>query len=254
MRLLEVDNTLSEAVTDLVKGEVQPSMANMGSQSSRRYSQNVLAKTNFRNIFVRKMIGVLQGLWPEVEQRQNELQRDAEYIQQQMQAKNKNFQFGANPAAKEAERVAAQTPLPGVVQSESRHFDRMLSEILSEAPAPPTQPPQVKKLTMADYIVKVVQQYMQGVDLTNSMKQITDLAKMVEMTYKQNAGVPALRKLGDMLYDLAAAQKAKSQPPAAEPEPISDEVNNIIAKFQQLDQEEKKEALAYLQKLTPKQG
>jgi hypothetical protein len=198
------------------------------------------------------MIGVLQGLWPEVVQRQNELQRDAEYIQQQMQAKNQNFQFGANPAAREADRVAAQTPQPGTVQSESKYFDRMLAEILSEAPAPPAQPPQVKKLTMADYIVKVVQQYMQGVDISSNMKQITDLAKNVELTYQQNAGVPALRKLGDMLYDVSATQKAKSQPPASEPEPISDEVNNIIAKFQQLDQEEKKELLAYLQKLAPK--
>ena len=159
MKLLEVDNTLTEAVMDLVKGEVQPG-TNMGSQSSRRYSQNVLAKTNFRNIFVRKMIGVLQGLWPEVEQRQNELQRDAEYIQAQMQARNKNFQFGANPAAREADRVAAQTPLPGAIQSESVRFDRMLAEILNEAPAPQPQPPQVKKLTMSDYIVKVVQQYL----------------------------------------------------------------------------------------------
>lgn len=254
MKLKEVDNTVTEAVMDLVKGEVQPATANMGSQSNRRYSQNILAKTNFRNIFVRKMIGVLQGLWPEVVQRQNELQRDAEYIQAQMQAKNKNFQFGANPAAREAERVAAQTPQPGVVQAESKKFDIMLAEILSEAPAPQPQPPQVKKLTMADYIVKVVQQYMQGVDISANMKQITDLAKNIELTYQQNAGVPALRKLGDLLYDVAATQKAKSQPPASEPEPISDEVNNIIAKFQQLDQEEKKEALAYLQKIMPKQG
>lgn len=252
MKLKEVDETVTEAVMDLVKGEVQPVTANMGSQSSRRISQNVLAKTNFRNIFVRKMIGVLQGLWPEVVQRQNELQRDAEYIQQQMQAKNKNFQFGANPAAREAERVAAQTPAPGTIQTESFYFDKMLAEILSEAPAPAPQPPQVKKMTMSDYIVKVVQQYMQGVDISSSMKQITDLAKNVELTYQQNAGVPALRKLGDMLYDLAAAQKAKSQPPASEPEPISDEVNSIIAKFQQLDGEEKKELLAYLQKLAPK--
>jgi hypothetical protein len=252
MKLQEVDKTVTEAVMDLVKGEIQPVTTNMGSQSNRRYSQNVLAKTNFRNIFVRKMIGVLQGLWPEVVQRQNELQRDAEYIQQQTQAKNQNLQFGANPAAREADRVAAQTPLPGTVQAESRYFDKMLAEILSEAPAPPAQPPQVKKLTMADYIVKVIQQYMQGVDISANMKQITDLAKNVELTYQQNAGVPALRKLGDMLYDVAATQKAKSQPPAAEPEPISDEVNNIIAKFQQLDQEEKKELLAYLQKLMPK--
>lgn len=252
MKLQEVDNTVNEAVLDLVKGEVQPPTANMGSQSNRRYSQNVLAKTNFRNIFIRKMIGVLQGLWPEVVQRQNELQRDAEYIQAQMQAKNKNFQFGANPAAREADRVAAQTPQPGTIQTESTYFDRMLAEILFEAPAPPQQPPQVKKLTMSDYIVKVVQQYMQGVDISSSMSQITSLAKNVESTYQQNAGVPALRKLGDLLYDLAAAQKAKTQPPAAEPEPISDEVNNIIAKFQQLDQEEKKELLAYLQKLAPK--
>jgi hypothetical protein len=252
MTLQEVDNTVNETAMDLVKGEVQSPTANMGSQSNRRYSQNVLAKTNFRNIFVRKMIGVLQGLWPEVVQRQNELQRDAEYIQAQMQAKNKNFQFGANPAAREADRVAAQTPQPGAIQTESLYFDRMLAEILSEAPAPPQQPPQVKKLTMSDYMVKVIQQYMQGVDISSSMKQITDLAKNVELTYQQNAGVPALRKLGDLLYDLAAAQKAKSQPPASEPEPISDEVNNIIAKFQQLDQEEKKELLAYLQKLAPK--
>lgn len=252
MKLQEVDNIINEAVLDLVKGEVQPPTANMGSQSNRRYSQNVLAKTNFRNIFIRKMIGVLQGLWPEVVQRQNELQRDAEYIQAQMQAKNKNFQFGANPAAREADRVAAQTPQPGTIQTESLRFDRMLAEILSEAPAPAPQPPQVKKLTMSDYIVKVVQQYMQGVDISSSMNQITSLAKNVESTYQQNAGIPALRKLGDLLYDLAAAQKAKTQPPAAEPEPISDEVNNIIAKFQQLDQEEKKELLAYLQKLAPK--
>jgi hypothetical protein len=252
MKLQDVDNTVNEAVLDLVKGEVQPVTSNMGSQSNRRYSQNVLAKTNFRNIFVRKMIGVLQGLWPEVVQRQNELQRDAEYVQAQMQAKNKNFQFGANPAAREADRVAAQTPQPGTIQTESLYFDKMLAEILSEAPAPPQQPPQVKKLTMSDYMVKVIQQYMQGVDISSSMKQITDLAKNVELTYQQNAGVPALRKLGDLLYDLAAAQKAKTQPPASEPEPISDEVNNIIAKFQQLDQEEKKELLAYLQKLAPK--
>ena len=252
MKLQEVDNTVNEAVLDLVKGEVQSPTANMGSQSNRRYSQNVLAKTNFRNIFVRKMIGVLQGLWPEVVQRQNELQRDAEYVQAQMQAKNKNFQFGANPAAREADRVAAQTPQPGTIQTESLYFDRMLAEILFEAPAPPQQPPQVKKLTMSDYMVKVIQQYMQGVDISSSMKQITDLAKNVELTYQQNAGVPALRKLGDLLYDLAAAQKAKTQPPASEAEPISDEVNNIIAKFQQLDQEEKKELLAYLQKLAPK--
>ncbi len=91
MKLQDVDNTVNEAVLDLVKGEVQPVTSNMGSQSNRRYSQNVLAKTNFRNIFVRKMIGVLQGLWPEVVQRQNELQRDAEYVQAQMQAKNKNI-------------------------------------------------------------------------------------------------------------------------------------------------------------------
>ena len=252
MKLQEVDQRVTEAVMDLVKGEIQPVTSNMGSQSSRRYSQNVLAKTNFRNIFVRKMIGVLQGLWPEVVQRQNELQRDAEYIQQQAQAKNQNLQFGANPAAREADRVAAQTPQPGTIQTESKYFDRMLAEILSEAPAPPVQPPQVKKLTMADYIVKVVQQYMQGVDISANMKQITDLAKNVELTYQQNAGVPALRNLGDMLYDIAAEQKAKSQPPAAEPEPISDEVNNIIAKFQQLDPEEKKELVAYLQKLMPK--
>ena len=252
MKLQEVDNTVNEAVLDLVKGGVQSPTANMGSQSNRRYSQNVLAKTNFRNIFVRKMIGVLQGLWPEVVQRQNELQRDAEYVQAQMQAKNKNFQFGVNPAAREADRVAAQTPQPGTIQTESLYFDRMLAEILFEAPAPPQQPPQVKKLTMSDYMVKVIQQYMQGVDISSSMKQITDLAKNVELTYQQNAGVPALRKLGDLLYDLAAAQKAKTQPPASEPEPISDEVNNIIAKFQQLDQEEKKELLAYLQKLAPK--
>lgn len=252
MKLQEVDETINEAVLDLVKGEVQPVTVNSGSQTNRRYSQNVLAKTNFRNIFVRKMIGVLQGQWPEVVQRQNELQRDAEYIQQQMQAKNKNFQFGANPAAKEAERVAAQTPQAGVMQTESSNFGQMLAELLSEAPAPQQQPPQIKKLTMSDYIVKVVQQYMQGVDISANMKQITDLAKNVELTYQQNAGVPALRKLGDLLYDLAATQKAKSQPPAAEPEPISDEVNNIIAKFQQLDQEEKKELFAYLQKLMPK--
>jgi hypothetical protein len=187
MKLQEVDNKVNEAVMDLVKGEVQPVTSNMGSQSNRRYSQNVLAKTNFRNIFVRKMIGVLQGLWPEVVQRQNELQRDAEYIQQQMQAKNQNFQFGANPAAREADRVAAQTPQPGTIQTESKYFDRMLAEILSEAPAPPAQPPQVKKLTMADYIVKVVQQYMQGVDISANMKQITDLAKNVELTYQKNA-------------------------------------------------------------------
>jgi hypothetical protein len=101
-------------------------------------------------------------------------------------------------------------------------------------------------------MIKVIQQYMQGVDISGSMKQITDLVKNVELTYQQNAGVPALRKLGDLLYDLAATQKAKSQPPASEPEPISDEVNNIISRFQLLDQEEKKELLAYLQKLAPK--
>ncbi len=244
MRLQDVSTRVDEAVLDLVQGQVDPN----GNSLSKTQSKNIQAKMNFRNIFVKKMIGILQGQWPEVDKRQQELQQQAELVQQQMQAKVKNYQFNKNPAAAEAERYAAQTPAPGVVQSESYDFNEMFRKAIFEAEAP-AQPPQTVKLTMADYIIKVVQQYMQGVDLTQSMKQITDLAKMIEFTYRKNGGVPALRQLGDLLYDLAAARKAETQPPE-EKEPESQEVQEILYKFKLLDQNERKELMAQLQKLT----
>jgi hypothetical protein len=245
MKLQDVHTRVDEAVLDLVQGPVDPN----GNRTSRTYNKNVQAKMNFRNIFVKKMIGILQGQWPEVDKRQQELQQQAELVQQQMQAKVNNYQFNKNPAAAEAERYAAQTPAPGTVQAESYDFyNKMFKKAFFEAVAP-AQPPQTVKLTMADYIVKVVMQYMQGVDLTQNMKQITDLAKMIEFTYKQNGGVPALRKLGDLLYDLAATRKAETQPPE-EKEPESLEVQQILYKFQLLDPAEKKELMAQLQKLS----
>jgi len=241
MKLQDVHTRVDEAVLDLVQGPVDPN----GNRTSRTYNKNVQAKMNFRNIFVRKMIGVLQGQWPEIDKRQQELQKQAELIQQQMQSNVQNYQFSKNPAAAEAERLVAQTPLPNTMQAES-YFEKKFSKALREAVAG-TQPPQTPKLTMSDYIVKVVQQYMQGVDLSQSMKAITDLAKMIEMTYYKNGGVPALRQLGDLLYDLAATKKNETQP--VQPEPESLEVQQILYKFKLLDPAEKKELMAQLQKL-----
>jgi len=187
-------------------------------------------------MFVKKMLGVISGQWLQVQQNQNELQKQAELIQQQYNAKGKNLQIAANPAAAEAERNAA-APVPAV--SESYSFFNDLVEAAAKQP-----PPEVKKITMADYLVKVIMQYMQGVNIQPQMASITQLCKMIELTYAQNHGIPALRKLGDMLYDLAADQKAGSAP--AVPEPSSPTEKTIISLFKQLDPVEQKAVLAKL--------
>jgi hypothetical protein len=236
MKLQEVDTEVTEGIMDLVKGASNTMGAAMGSRANRKELENQQAKKNFTSTFVKKMLGVISGQWLQVQQNQNELQRQAELIQQQYNAKGKNLEIAANPAAAEAERNAA-APVPAVSESYSLFND--LVEAAAKQP-----PPQVKKITMADYLVKVIMQYMQGVDIQPQMAAITQMCKMVELTYPQNHGLPALRKLGDTLYDLAATQKASSAP--AVPEPSSPTEKTIISLFKQLDPVEQKAVLAKL--------
>ena len=56
--------------------------------------------------------------------------------------------------------------------------------------------------------------------------------------------MPTLRKLGELLYDAAAAQKQQTAPPV--PKPETPAAKSIIAQFKQLDPEDQKAVLAQL--------
>ncbi len=258
MKLKDVDNTISEGIMDMVKGIVNVGMAAAGSRSARENAENIYAKTNFRNTFVRKMSGLLQSQWPQIQKNQEELIQQQQFLQQQLRQKQQAMaQKGIRPAPIQPEAPDA-AQIPNAVSETIRHFEKLYVKALVEA-APAAQPQQpvlnFQPITLADYLVKIVVQYMQGFNLNSSMQGITSLAKNVELTYKENHGIPALKKLGDMLYDLAAQQKAEKMPsPAPKPEEMSDDVERMINSFKQMDSYDQKDFMAKVSEVAKKLG
>ena len=85
MKLKEVDETVSEGIMDMVKGAVNVGMAAAGSRYAREKAENIYAKNNFRNTFVRKMSALLSSQWPQIKKNQEELIQQQQFLQQQLQ-------------------------------------------------------------------------------------------------------------------------------------------------------------------------
>lgn len=258
MKLKEVDSTVSEGVMDMVKGVVNVGMAAAGSRSAREKAENIYAKTNFRNTFVRNMSGLLASQWPQIYQKQQDYIAQQQYLQQQLKQKQAALaQTGVKPAPITPPAPGAPMVPPNAVTTESFAFDDWYDLVFEQAPAPQPQQPVLnfQPLTMADYLTKIIVQYMQGFDLSKAMSTITNYAKNVEMTYKENSGVPALKKLGDYLYDLAAEQKAQKMPsPQPKPEEMSDSVERMLNNFKQMEYYDQKDFIAKVTEVAKKLG
>ena len=265
MKLKEVDETVSEGIMDMVKGAVNVGMAAAGSRSAREKAENIYAKNNFRNTFVRKMSALLSSQWPQIKKNQEELIQQQQFLQQQLQQKQAAMtQKGVRPAPVQPPAPGASSVPPNTTTESYLYFNSIFKKALFEQPtatpgAPAAQPQQpvlnFRPLTMSDYLVKIIVQYMQGFDLNNVMKPITDFAKNVEMTYAENHGVPALKKLGDFLYDLAAEQKAQKAPTTvAKPEAMSDDVERMLNTFKQMDYYDQKDFIAKVSQVAKKLG
>jgi hypothetical protein len=260
MKLKDVDETISEGIMDMVKGIVNVGMAAAGSRSARENAENIYAKTNFRNTFVRKMSGLIQSQWPQIKKNQEDLIKQQQFLQQQLKQKQAAMaQTGVRPAPIQPEAPGAPQVPSNTVSESYSYFDNLYKNAIKEAAVPAAQPQQpvlnFKPLTMSDYLVKVIVQYMQGFDLTQSMQVITNFAKNVELTYPENHGIPALKKLGDMLYDLAAQQKDEKMPnPTPKPEEMSDSVERMLNNFKQMDPYDQKDFMAKVSEVAKKLG
>jgi uncharacterized protein (UPF0305 family) len=259
MKLKDVDETISEGIMDMVKGIVNVGMAAAGSRSARENAENIYAKNNFRNTFVRKMSALLASQWPQIKKNQEDLIQQQQFLQQQLKQKQAAMaQTGVKPAPIQPEAPGAPQVPPNAVSEAYKQFDKLYKKALVEA-APAAQPQQpvlnFKPLTMSDYLVKIIVQYMQGFDLNQSMQAITNFAKNVELTYPENHGIPALKKLGDMLYDLAAQQKDEKMPsPTPKPEEMSDSVERMLNNFKQMDPYDQKDFMAKVSEVAKKLG
>ena len=259
MKLQEVDNTISEGIMDMVKGIVNVGMAAAGSRSARENAENIYAKNNFRSTFVRKMSALLQSQWPQIQKKQEDYIQQQQFLQQQLKQKQAAMaQTGIKPAPIQPEAPGAPMVPNNAVSESYIYFNKLYKKALVEQ-APAAQPQQpvlnYQPITMSDYLVKVIVQYMQGFDLNSAMQTITNFAKNVELTYKENSGVPALKKLGDFLYDLAAEQKSKTAPsPVAKPEEMSDSVERMLNNFKQMDYYDQKDFIAKVSEVAKKLG
>ena len=242
MKLNEVDRTLNEGII----GNAWAGAKAIGASAvgAKETAESILAKNQFVNTFVRKMSTALTTQWPNIERAQQQELADKQRAQQAQQEKDKAMTTKTVPApAQPSTIIDPNTGKPYVTTSESYNlFRRKFDRILKEATVAEENP----EYGMDQFVMKVLKNYMNTIDLTPYTEQLQQFAGQIASTYQSNHAIPTLKKLGAYLFDIVEQNKENQgmQLPAEKPD---EKVSSVLKTIQSLSDEEKQELMAALQ-------
>lgn len=246
MKLNEVDSTLNEGLSDVWAGIKATGASAVGAKET---AQDILTKNNFVNNFVRKISTVLSTQWNTIVKNQEAKVRQQQQAQQQQAEKQQAMQTKAAPAqsaapAQPSTIIDPKTGKPFTQQTTSESYNlfrRKFDKVLKEAEEAPAQ----EQYGMDNYILEMLPNYLQGVNLEPYMQNLTALAKQVEATYQSNHGIPALKQLGALIYDILKQHQAMQG--MAPQKQVDSNVKSVLNTIKNMSPEDQQAVLAALQ-------
>lgn len=189
MKLQEVDATVNEGLSKWVQLGLGSLAGAAGSSVGARKARSKFEEQHFIDTFVSKMTGMLSTVWPKIQERQQE----AAIAKQMMDLINQG-----KPIVVGRQQVNPNTPQYGAYKAQ---YERTLANY--------------EEFDLSQYLMQVITQYASGYNLSMSQGELLSLTKQVANTYESNRGLPVLKQIGKVLYDVVKqAQPAVSVEPS----------------------------------------
>ncbi len=189
MKLQEVDNNVNEGLSDWVKIGMGTLAGAAGSSAGTKKAVKAYEQNNFVNTFVGKMTGMLATVWPKVLKAQQEFNQAKSML---------DLMNVGKPILYSNRQVTIDQPLYNTLKAQyQRTFEAGQDQF-----------------DLAKYLLQVIQQYASTVNLNNYMSEIQGLCQQVASSYQYNKGLPAIKKIGLLIYE---AIKTASPPELEEP-------------------------------------
>lgn len=244
MKLNEVDLTLNE-------GQFTTNLKAIGASvfGGKEAAQQILAKKQFVDTFLKKMSTMLATQWPAIERAKKEELINQQKAQQAQAEKEKAM--ATKQAAQPSTIIDPRTGKPFVqTASESYNlFRRKFDKLLKEATAQEMNP----EYRMSDYIMQVLPKYMSSIDLTPYMGNLANFAKQIESTYQSNHAIPTIKALGAYLFDIVQQYKQREQGmPQPDEEQPDQKVSSVLKTIGTMTDKEKQQLMTMLQPQQPK--
>jgi hypothetical protein len=176
MKLQEVDESVNESLSKWVQLGIGGLAGAAGSSVGAKRAKSRYEEEHFIDTFVGKMNGMLSIVWPKVQKSQQE----AAIAKQMMDLINQG-----KPIVVGRQQVNPGTPQYNAYKGQ---YEKTLATY--------------QEFDLAQYLMQVITQYASGYDLSQSQGELQALTGQVASTYQTNRGLPALKKIGKVIYDI----------------------------------------------------